>query len=156
MKIEEILKDKDLMTIAEKACNNYRHLFTPEELNSCVINAVWSLNRFYNKDKAKPSTYLYKGVVIEVRKLLKSLNRLKAKNNTHLTNSTESKKNTFEQIDMLDEIYNCEDPQLMYDRFYNNYTLQEMSDKYGITRQGVRCRIEKNLKIMRNRLQNSV
>lgn len=156
MKLEEVLNDHDMISIANKACVSYRHLFSDDEIQSCIANAAWNLVKFYSDNfNTKPSTYLYNGVVIELKKLKKS-NSKNRESNTILNNYIKCPNNNYEQVDLMDEINHCKDPDMIYDRYYNRLTLQDMSNKYGMTRQGVRLRIEKNLKIMRRRLVGSV
>ena len=153
MKIQDILNEKDLISIANKASNPFRNVLSKDEIDSCIKNAAWNLEKFYNPEKsAKRSTYFYNGVRIELAKFLKTIR--KDKNKTCLvTTSIENPTNQYETIDIIDEIKNCDDPELLYDRFYNRFTLKDMSKKYGITRQGIKLRIEKNLEIIRKRLK---
>jgi len=57
---------------------------------------------------------------------------------------------------MLDEIKNCKDPDIMYDRFYNNKTLREIAKGKSLTKEAVRLRIQKNLKIIKSRIDSCV
>jgi 1-aminocyclopropane-1-carboxylate deaminase/D-cysteine desulfhydrase-like pyridoxal-dependent ACC family enzyme len=153
MNIQEILSDKDLISVANKASNPFRHILSKDEIDNCITNAAWNLEKFYNPERsAKRSTYFYNGVRIEITKFLKSIR--KDKNKTCLvTTSIESPSDQYEEVDIIDEIKNCDDPEIIFDRFYNRYTLKDMSKKYGITRQGIKLRIEKNLEIIRKRLK---
>ena len=61
----------------------------------------------------------------------------------------ESKDGYTNDIDMMDEIKNCNDPDIMYGRFYENKTLSEIAKENSITKEAVRLRI-KNLKIIKS------
>ena len=57
-----------------------------------------------------------------------------------------------DQVDMLDEVKNCEDPSIIFDRFYNNMTIKEIAKNNNISRELVRRKINKNLKMMKRNL----
>ena len=61
--------------------------------------------------------------------------------------------NDFQRVDMLDEIKNvCDDPQIVYDRFYKNMSINEIAANLGVCNETVRVRIKKNLKKLKRNL----
>ena len=56
------------------------------------------------------------------------------------------------KLEMYDEINNCEDPDILYDRYYKNMTLSEMAKKRNVTSQTIRNKISKNISQIRNRI----
>ena len=65
-------------------------------------------------------------------------------------------KSVIDTVDMLDEIKNCKDPDIMYDRFYKNKTLREIAKGKSLTKEAVRLRIQKNLRIIKSRIDSCV
>ena len=55
---------------------------------------------------------------------------------------------------MMDEISKCEDPMLIYDRFYRNMTVNEIADNLGVCGETVRIRLRKNLKMIKNSIES--
>lgn len=153
MSVNKIMNDEDLMLIARKAASPYVGVISEEDINSCILEAAWSLDKDYKKNlKTKRETYFYNGVKIHIKCFLR---KYIAKNqiNTY-PNNLKSKYNGIERVDMLDEISKCQDPEMLYDRFYKSLTLKEIGKKYGLTTQGSQIRINKNLKIIKSRLQS--
>ena len=56
------------------------------------------------------------------------------------------------EIEMLEEINTCEDPSLIFERFYDNRTLKDMAEKRGISKEAIRFKLKKNLNFLKNRL----
>ena len=51
---------------------------------------------------------------------------------------------------MLDEVETCcEEPDLIYDRFYKNMTVKEIAKNKGVCSETIRVRINKNLTKLR-------
>lgn len=160
MNIEEILKNEDCISIAKKAAIPFMNSLSEDEINYCIANAAWNSVKCFNPNKnVKLLTYLYRGVTIECTKHIKSnnhKNKLKISPSTKGLYVVSDKKNSIEKIDMLDEIKNCEDPSLMYRRFYENKTLNELAKEENLTKEGIRLRIQKNLKIIKSRIDSGV
>ena len=53
---------------------------------------------------------------------------------------------------MRDEINNCPDPSIIYDRFYKNMTIKEIAENNKISTETVRKKINKNIEIMRQNM----
>ena len=56
------------------------------------------------------------------------------------------------KFEIKDEIENCEDPDILYDRYYNNMTLTEIANKKNTSYETIRNKIKKNLKIIKKRI----
>jgi DNA-directed RNA polymerase specialized sigma subunit len=161
MKVEDILKDQDCLSIAKKAAIPFSGVLSQDEINYCITNAAWNSVKSYDSEKnAKLTTFLYKGVVIECTKQLKS-NTGKNRNLSlgHLTSDSfllEDRSNHAESLDLIDEVKNCEDPDIMYGRFFENKTLKELAKEKKLTKEAIRLRIKKNLKIIKSRIDSGV
>ncbi len=160
MKIEDILSDSDCLNVAKKASIPFSGVLSQDEINCCITNAAWNSVKSFNPEKnTKLTTFLYKGVVIECTKQIKNNNgknkKLKVINYSGF-NLIEDKSGYTSNIDIMDEIKNCKDPDIMYGRFYENKTLSEIAKEKSITKEAVRLRIKKNLKIIKSRLYSGV
>ena len=160
MKIEDILSDTDCVSVAKKASIPFSGVLSQDEINCCITNAAWNSVKSFNPEKnTKLTTFLYKGVIIECTKQIKSNNGKNKKLNVvnyNGFNLMESKDGHTNDVDMMDEIKNCNDPDIMYGRFYENKTLSEIAKENSITKEAVRLRIKKNLKIIKSRLYSGV
>jgi DNA-directed RNA polymerase specialized sigma subunit len=63
---------------------------------------------------------------------------------------------TQDDVDMIEEIDMCDDPQIIYDRFYKNMTLSEMANERNLSKETIRTKIKKNIKILKKRLAYGV
>tara|TARA_R100000005_G_scaffold6673_1_gene3114 strand:- start:754 stop:1236 length:483 start_codon:yes stop_codon:yes gene_type:complete len=160
MNIEDILSDEDCISVARKASIPFSGVLSQDEINCCITNAAWNSVKSFNPEKnTKLTTFLYKGVIIECTKQIKNNN---GKNNglKNVSSSSlgfvEDKNNYLTDIDLMDEIRNCSDPDIMFGRFYENKTLSEIAKEESITKEAVRLRIKKNLKIIKSRIDSGV
>lgn len=149
-KVQELLKNDDIRKVAFKAASSFKNCLTEEEIENCVMNAVWKASQRYNTDKSKCkfTTFLHKGVLFEClstrkfnRNNLWSLDKY-----DYNGNKLQDNFNGFNRVDMLDQISMCDDPDLIYDRFYNNMTIKEIAKDRGVCGETIRIRLEKNLK----------
>lgn len=164
MKIEDILNNSDCVSVAKKASIPFSGVLSQDEINCCIANAAWNSVKLFNPEKnTKLTTFLYKGVIIECTKQIK-MNTGKNKNVKTNYNTSWNRRFLYEEdkncdvsnIDMIDEIKNCKDPDIMYGRFYENKTLSEIAKEKSITKEAVRLRIKKNLKIIKSRIYSGV
>ena len=141
--IEEILKDQNIVRIANKAASSFASVLSRDEIQTCILSALWKAKKKYKPNsKCKFTSYLHKGVVFECLTQRK-FNLEKTK---QLTISIEDKKSGTDTVDMLDQINACEDPELIYDRFYKNMTIKEIATDRGVCGETIRIRLKKNLK----------
>jgi DNA-directed RNA polymerase specialized sigma subunit len=151
MKLEEILKDEDLIKIANKAAQSFSEALSKDEIENCIISAAWVATNNFNKEKnTKFSTYLYKGVYYECLKQLKQ-NRKSALTNRNLMNYT-NVNSEVSRIDLIDEIRACSNPDIILDKFYGNMTLDEIATKKGVSKETIRFRLKKDINFLKTRL----
>ena len=158
------LSSKDIFKILKKASYSFRFSLTKDEMITCSINALWkAVERYSNDSNCKFTTYLYKGVVMECLTQKKFNSEKSSKGVKTYANSSsvfsliEDSKNTFEPIDMLDEInFACEDPSLILDRLYKNLSIKEIAKDRGVCGESIRIKIKKNLKNLKHALEKSV
>lgn len=153
-KYEHYVNDIEIMKVAHNAASSFRHVLSQDEIKSCILNALLRAVKKYDKrNKAKFTSYLHKGVVFEC------LNQRKFnKNNTsQLHPNITDTRNVFSDIDTRDLIESvCDDPELIYDRFYKNMTIKELSESRGVCGETIRIRLNKNLEKVKLSLQKSV
>lgn len=159
-KLKKVLEDKETMNIANYAASGYSSALTKDELENCVYNAVWNaLDKFDESKGTKFSTFLHRGVRLQCQKRLNFNRRYKtsqyyedsvsSKFNNNLKSQSYSQDLKFE---LKDEIENCEDPDIIYDRFYKNMTLTEIAEKKNTSYETIRNKIKKNLKMIKKRI----
>lgn len=158
--LKKVLEDKETMNIANYAASGYSSSLTKDEIENCIYNAVWNaLDKFDESKGAKFSTFLHRGVRLQCQKRLNFNKRYKTTNyyedsvshkfSSSLKNQIYSQDLKFE---IKDEIENCEDPDILYDRYYNNMTLTEIANKKNTSYETIRNKIKKNLKIIKKRI----
>lgn len=158
--LKKVLEDKETMNIANCAASGYSIALTKDEIENCIYNAVWNaLDKFDESKGAKFSTFLHRGVRLQCQKRLNFNKRYKttsyyedsvfSKFNTNIKNQTYSHDLKFE---LKDEIENCEDPDILYDRYYKNMTLTEIANKKNTSYETIRNKIKKNLKMIKKRI----
>ena len=119
----------DMVNSFTKNCNN-------DSLREEIINekeyVIYNSVLKYDETKGtKFSTFLHRGVRLQCQKRLNFNKRYKTsqyyEEGVVGKFSQNIKNNSYSQdlkIELKDEIENCEDPDIIYDRFYNNMTLQ--------------------------------
>lgn len=153
---EELLNNEEIKKISNNAASSFRHVLSSGEIDSCIMNALWkATNRFDESKNCKFFTYLHNGVVFECLSQKKSNSHnsvsIDAYNNY---NRIVDNYNEFNKIDMEDELKKCEDPDLLYDRFYMNKTVSEMAKDRGVCGETIRINIKKNLKKLKLSMQH--
>ncbi len=158
--LKKVLEDKETMNIANYAASGYSSSLTKDEIENCIYNAVWNaLDKFDESKGAKFSTFLHRGVRLQCQKRLNFNKRYKTTNYYEDSVSHKFSSNLKNQIysqdlkfEIKDEIENCEDPDILYDRYYNNMTLTEIANKKNTSYETIRNKIKKNLKIIKKRI----
>jgi len=142
----------DLEKIAGKASYSFLGVLTPEEIESCILSAFWKASeKFNNKKNCKFTTYFYKGVVMECL----SQKKFNVNKPTYriYENILYSKNRDVDSIDMIDEINtHCDDPDIMYNRFYKNMSVSEIASSRGVCSETIRIKIKKNLSKLRAKM----
>lgn len=147
----ELLNDENIKKISNNAANSFRGSLSKSEIETCIINAIWKARTKFDKDKnCKFTTFLHKGVIYEClsQKKMNQSNSysIDTYNNSH---RLVDNYNEFNRIEMRDEIEKCDDPQLIYDRFYMNKTVSEIAKDRGVCGETIRINLKKNLKKIR-------
>ena len=151
-KIDKYLENQDVMKVAYKAASTFSKVLSKDEIKSCVMNALWKADKNYDeKNTTKFTSYLHRGVVFECLTQRKFNKRQNAAPLTHLISDN---KDYFSSVDFKDAIDSkCDDPSLIYDKFYKDMTFEEMGKERGVCGERIRQRVEKNLSILRNVFQ---
>ena len=148
--IIEKLKDKDLLKIMASASSRYIYTLSKEEINTGKLNAMWKASKRYNQDSGcKFTTYLYKGVEMECR----TQQKFNSKNDPHnkqVHTNMPDPTDYVKKMEILDLINNCDDPDLIYDRFYKNMTITELAQERGVCGETIRIKIKKTLKRLKS------
>ena len=160
MQLKKVLNDKETMNIANCAASGYNTALTKDEIENCIYNAVWNaLDKFDESKGAKFSTFLHRGVRLQCQKRLNFNRRYKSTQYYEDSVSSRFNSNFKNQIysqelkhELRDEIENCEDPDILHDRFYKNMTLTEIAKKKNTSYETIRNKIKKNLKIIKKRI----
>jgi DNA-directed RNA polymerase specialized sigma24 family protein len=153
-KIEELLKDSDVINVSRKAASSFRGVLSEEEIENCIQNAIWRASEKYKPDsEAKFTSFLHQGVRFEClgRARFNQTNTVPI-SKFEKTSKSLSNFDGFEKVDMLDEISKCEDPMLIYDRFYMGMTINELAKQHNVCGETIRIRLEKNLKKIKKSL----
>lgn len=153
-KYEQYLNDVDTMKIAYNAAGSFRSILSPEEIQSCVLKALFrAVNKYDNSNNVKFSSYLYNGVRFECLGQAK----INKSDKQQLTSSIPDHRDPIAEIEMKDVIDSvCDDPEIIFDRFYKNMTIKEIAKSRKVCGETVRIRIGKNLEKMRSSLKKSV
>lgn len=151
MKLEEILKDQDMIKIANKAAQSFSEVLSKDDIENCILSAAWvAVNNFDESKKTKFSTYLYKGVYYECLKQIK-IQKKSALTNRNLMNYS-TINSEVSKIDLFDEIGACANPDIIFDKFYSNMTLDEIAKKKGVSKETIRFRLKKDINLLKTRL----
>lgn len=144
-KIENALKNKNILKIMNKASRRFQKQLDSDTINSCHLNALWNAFVHFNPNKnAKFTTYLYNGVFIECLKEIKFKNKNKCTMKLH-DNIVASNYNPHFIMEILDELEDAEDRDLLIDK-YSNMTINEMAKKRSSNRETVRKKLKNVLK----------
>ena len=148
--IIEKIEDQDVLGIAGSAASSFTSVLSKDEIDTCILIAVWkALKKYDIKDVCKFTTYLYKGVALEGLNQQKN-NSSRTKRILHKNIPDPVDHNL--RVDMLDLIRHCDEPELIYDRYYKNMTIKELAQERGLCGEAVRMKIKKTLKKLKEQL----
>ena len=148
-KIENALQDQDIVNIMNKAAGSFRKQLYEDEVYTCQINALWKAIVNYDPNKAaKFTTYLYSGVRIECIRELK----FKQKKHQPLHSNIADSRDPFLEVDLMDEINNCQERDLLMDRA-SSMTIKEIAHNHNCNRETVRRKIKKCTRQLAKRLE---
>jgi|TARA_R100000482_G_C5119013_1_gene144641 DNA-directed RNA polymerase specialized sigma subunit len=152
MKLEDVLEDQDLIKIANKAAQQFSEKLSQDEIKNCILGAMWSASNNYKEGKkTKFSTYLYKGVFFECLKQLKMNEKSIGFTNREFVGHVVPQK-SIDNIELMDEINACQDPDIIIEKFFFNSTLKDMAKKRGVSKETIRFKLKKNINFLKSRL----
>ena len=152
----EAIKDDDIKKICMKAASSFSNCLSEEEIKNCIQSAIWSASLNFKTEKnTKFTTYLYRGVIHECLKC-KKMSSKKISCVPINNNILSGNFNNFSKIDLMDEIKVCSEPDILIERFFYNFTLNEMAIKRGVSKETIRFKLRKNLDFLKTRLSKSV
>jgi len=151
---EHYVNDVETMKIAQNAASSFRNVLSQDEIRSCILTAILRAVKKYDKESnTKFTSYLHNGVVFECLSQRKSN---KNDNNQLHVNITDNR-DEFADLDTRDLIESvCDDPSLIFDRFYGNMTIKELAEKRSVCGETIRIRLQKNLEKIKRALVKSV
>lgn len=163
-KVRELLDDEDTIKICKKATKKFNGFLSQEEIDSCVMLALWrSVRNFDPELGLKFTSYLWNGVVFECKYCMK-FNRAPSRkyvgvtfNSELMTKTLRSREDRAARSDsdskeLREEIMTCEDPDLLFDRYFNNMSVSELAKQRGVARREINKKLEKMLNYLNVRL----
>jgi DNA-directed RNA polymerase specialized sigma24 family protein len=156
MNFDDLVDNEEVRKIGNAAAKSFRKFLSKEEIDSCIMIALWRVTKEFDSEKGKFSTYLYRGVVLECLTAWK-FNTDKKRTNKKVTEKNPLLKSEYNEeiadIEAVDFVKNFEYPELMIDRFWSNKTLSEIAKTNNVSVETVRIRIKKNLENMKSTLE---
>lgn len=141
---EKLLEDENVIKIAKRAAASFCNSLSKDEIYTCILNALWKASERHDPDKgSKFTTYLYNGVVMEC---LTQQKFNSSKLTTQIHNNIPERRNFTDNIELMDNICECDDPQVIIDYYFNNKSIKEIADEMGVCGETIRLKIKKNLK----------
>lgn len=142
IKFEDLIKNEDVIKVAKNASMRFSYALSKDEIDTCILNAIWKAAEKYNKDfGVKFTTYLHRGVIIEC---LSQKKFNKGRGYSQLHNNIPSKIKT-NRIDLIDELEKCDDPDLLIDYYIGNKTIKELASEKNVCGETIRLRIKKSV-----------
>jgi len=147
-KIINAMENPDIVKIMNKASKSFAIDLDSDTIHTCHLNALWKCFVNYKSSfNTKFTTYLYKGVMIECIKEIKFHNKMSKCQpiNENITSETEEDKLTklypFILEDCMEILEKEEDKSILHDRLCN-FTIQEIAEKRGYSRETARKRLK--------------
>lgn len=150
--IENLLRDENVLKAANSASYSYRSSLSPSEIENCIKRAIWKASENFNENGgSKFTSYLHTGVSHECANAVRfNKSPFRSLDKSKNAYNISGRYNDFERVDMMDEISNCGDPKLVYDRFYLNKSYRELAEERNVSGELIRIRLEKCLKKIKN------
>lgn len=141
-KIENALKDKNIVKIMNKASYTFRNQLDSDIIYTCQINALWKAFKNFKPEKStKFTTYLYNGVYIECIKEVKFLNKFNRLSGRKLHDNIVDNDDNFLFMQIMDELTDEEERDIILDKI-SKMTINEMSKKRNINRETMRKKLK--------------
>jgi DNA-directed RNA polymerase specialized sigma subunit len=143
LKIENALKNKDIVNIMHSAGNTFRTQLDEDTLYSCKLCALWkALTHFKPEVGVKFTTYLHCTIVYECVKEVKQ--KKKHTQNRRIIHDNIASHNSADVllIDLYDEAKTDSQKEMLTDKL-NYISNRKIGEKYGVTRESIRKRYKK-------------
>ena len=141
---DKLIKDENIVKITNRAALRFAKSLSRDEIHTCILNAIWKAsNKFDPELGSKFTTYLYNGVIMECLTQQK-FNSNKVCSQIH--NNIPENKDFVSSLEIMDNIEQCEDPQIIIDYYFNNKSIKEIAQETGVCGETIRLKIKKNLK----------
>jgi len=141
MIFEEVLRSEDCVSIMNSVAKRYKGLISSDEIKSFKLESAWEASEKYDPNhpsKMKFTTYLANCLKFKILLYLRSK---KIKKNRPMKDKEDSKDYTF-FTDMIDCL-TSEEKNIFTLKYVENYSTQEVADKYNISRQSMKNRLNK-------------
>jgi hypothetical protein len=156
--MDSALKNEDYIKIMGKACVPFYWILSPDEIETCKMTALWKALRGYkentvgqNNKAVKFTSYLYRGVFLECKTYTKFIQKGRQDSGLSDFNSGSTDKN-ISSYELIEELNGVKDGDLLYDCYFNNHSIEEISQKTGLSKQTMGAKKKKALERLRKRL----
>lgn len=153
MTYEEAMSNMDNVRIMNSVARRFCNQISSEVLKQCKLLGLWKALKSHDfSQKRKFTTSLYKFVLWECQKEIRSKTQLKNKRDKFkiFAEQYESNQNIFVfDIDIVKKLPKYES-ELLYDRYVLELTYKEMGKLRGVSKQAIERHIKKTLKDIRN------
>jgi RNA polymerase sigma factor (sigma-70 family) len=162
-KFEDAMQNEYYQKILMKACNsNLKNICTRDEIKSVMMSTLWScIEKFNNQKNVKFSTYLYRSIHNNARRIYKK--KAREFNNTSLIENfhsilTVSEKDRTEARDILDSVkdLNSELHNILIQKYYYGMTNKEIGQSNGYGKEAARKKLKKALELCREIVYDNV
>lgn len=138
--------------ILYKVCNkNLKNVCTKDEIESIAMDTLWNcVKKYKTNDKAKFSSYLYKSIQNNSKRLLsKKIKQNKERqlvDNCHVDPSYDMS-SYYEAREILESLKDIDKKSydILIQKFYYGMTHREIGEFYGFTKEAARKKIKKAL-----------
>lgn len=160
-KFQEASSNEYYKKILVKVCNqNLKGVCSKDEMNSVMMNTLWNcLEKFNNGKNVKFSSYLYRSIQNNTRRIYKKkareFNNVQLIDNFHsvLTTSDTAKNEAIEILESVKEL-NKDYYNILIQKFYYGMTNKEIGVKNGYSKEAARKKLKKALELCREIVYN--
>lgn len=148
---DHYVNDVEIMKVAYNAAASFRHVLSSDEIKSCILLALYrAINKYDKRNKTKFTSYLHNGVVFECL----SQRKFNKRNSSQLDMHIKDNRNEISEIETKELIQSvCDDPCLVFDRYYHNMTIKELAEKRKVCPETIRIKLNKNLEKLKRELK---
>jgi RNA polymerase sigma factor (sigma-70 family) len=148
-KIENYLKNPDVVNIMNAVSNKYRKSIDPDEIDSIKMTTLWKcIDKFDPLRGAKFTSYLYQQLSFAFKNELKKKKQIWYRDNNQIDAITNHSSQEA-CLDFGDTISGLPDDvvKILEQRFLGNMTMVEIASANGYSRETARRRLKKAIKI---------